>query len=270
MVVVSVAVEKGGAGKTTTVGNLAAALAEIKPKRRVLCLDWDPQANLTRWLLPEVPKDAHLASVVDQLTAASEHVVDPHRAVHQTDWGFAILAGHRLLADRVAAVPRGMEYFILRQVLTPLRDDYDIVLIDCPPRLDVFSLNALAAADQLVIPIELGLFGAEGLSNTLDTVNMVRRHLNTRLSVAGIVATKADLRTRHQEAVLAAIRQAAAQRHLRFFEPPVPQSIVLPEACYNHVPIQYYRTRNMMARQCTDVYAKIARELLKVLREEVA
>lgn len=261
--VVSVAVEKGGAGKTTTTGNLAAAIAATRPHRKVLCVDWDPQANLTRWLLPSFPEGAHIANVVIESAR-------PHAAVHSTPWAFDVLAGHRELAGRIANAERDLQHFQLRQVLEPLRSSYDLILIDCPPKLDLLSINALAAADAVLLPVELGIFGADGLTNTLDAIARARQHLNAHLSVAGIVANKADLRTRHQGAVLAAVRRAATERHIELYDPPVPNSIVLAEACYHHVPIQHYKTRNNMARHCADVYTQLARQLLRAISGEAA
>lgn len=260
--VIAFAVEKGGAGKTTTTGNLAAAMAAARPKRRVLCVDWDPQANLTRWLMPAVPSGAHIAGVVSE-------TIDTTAAIHPTPWGFDLLAGHRELATRTPAMmahPETANYY-LRQILAPVRDAYDVVFVDCPPKLDLLSINALAAADALVIPVELGIFGADGLNNTLDAVQRTKLHLNTHLAVTGIVANKADLRTRHQTSVLEAIVRAAGERGLRLFQPPIPDSVVLQEACFHHVPIQAYRTRNRMGRECIAAYAKIASQLSLSTRE---
>lgn len=260
--VVAVAIEKGGAGKTTTVGNIAAALAAGRPKRRVLCVDWDPQANLTRWLLPELPPGAHIGNVIARTLPLQD-------AVHTTPWGFDVLAGHQDLAGRTLDIMHEQEtaQYRLREVLDSVRAGYDVVLVDCPPKLDILVVNALAAADALVIPMELSIFGADGLRNTQAAVKRAQQYLNPNLKLAGLVANRADLRTRHQEAVLNAMAAYARSQDIHLFEPAIPESVVLPEACYAHVPVRWYKTRNPMARACADAYGRIAQALLAVLKE---
>jgi len=209
---VAVVNQKGGTGKTTTVANLAVAFTERG--LRVLAVDIDPQASLTFYFgHDERTLEASQKTLFWALTGAS-------RAADML-----IGDNPKLLPASIALAKADAELmaepgssWVLKEVLGPLRACFDLILIDCPPTLTILTVNALAAADTVLIPVKTDLLSTLGISQLLDTVQKVRRRANPALTVTGILPTLYNARFAHDSDVLAELKATYADR-LRIFEP---------------------------------------------------
>jgi chromosome partitioning protein len=216
----AVASQKGGVGKTTTVANLGAALVE--QGRRVVVVDLDPQACLTFSL--GLDPDALELSVHDVLLGR----VPARTALRATEAGPDILpATIDLAGSEALLMTRTGREFALRTALADLGADYDAVILDCPPTLGVLTLNALTAADHVLIPLQCETLSHRGVGQLLDTVADVQRITNRDLVVLGVLPTLFDGRTNHARAVVADV---AARYGVDVLDPPIPRSIRFAEA----------------------------------------
>ena len=217
---IAVANQKGGVAKTTTVASLAAGLAELG--RRVLVVDLDPQACLTFSL--GLDPDAVELSVHDVLLGR----VSTAMAIQTTDDGIDLLPSTIELAGTEAALltRTGREY-ILRAALEDVRPSYDLILLDCAPSLGVLTINALTAADEVLVPLQCETLSHRGVGQLLDTVNDVQRLTNRGLKVLGVLPTLFDGRTTHAREVLADVSNRYG---LDVLEPPVAKSVRFAEA----------------------------------------
>lgn len=218
--VIAVANQKGGVAKTTTVASLGSALAELG--KRVLLVDLDPQACLT-FSLGIDPEDLEL-SIHHVLTKG----VPPGEVMATTEDGVDLLPATIELARAEADLltRTGREY-VIRTVVEELDDDYDWVLLDCPPSLGVLTVAALTAATGVLIPLQCETLSHRGVGQLLDTVHDVRRFTNRELEVWGVLPTLYDGRTNHARAVLETISETYG---LDVIEPPIPKSIRFAEA----------------------------------------
>ncbi len=216
----AVANQKGGVAKTTTVVSLGAALNEFG--RRVVVVDLDPQACLTFSL--GLDPDSLQLSVHDVLLGR----VSAKTALHPVGDGFDLLpATIDLAGSEALLMTRTGREFALRTALADLVDDYDVILLDAPPALGVLTLNALTAADYVLIPLQCETLSHRGVGQLLDTVGEVQRITNRDLKVLGVLPTLFDGRTTHARAVIADV----AQRYgVAILEPPIPRSIRFAEA----------------------------------------
>jgi len=212
--------QKGGVGKTTTAVNLAACVAEAGYDS--LLVDIDPQANATVGL--GLRKDSPL-TVYDALTGAAslEEVIVPTAIEHL----FVAPSGPDL-AGATVELPRisGSETR-LREALAPIRDRYAFTLIDCPPSLGPLTVNALVAADRVIVPVQAEYYALEGLAGMLDTLSLIQRELNPRLTVAGMLLTMYDARTRLAQDVEQEVRRHFPEL---MFETVIPRNIRIGEA----------------------------------------
>jgi chromosome partitioning protein len=220
----AVANQKGGVAKTTTVASLGAAFAE--QGLRVLLVDLDAQSCLT-FSLGVDPDDLEV-SIYDVLVAQAPAA----DAVLEVDAGppaplHLLPASIDLSAAEAALLPRQGREFVLREALAPVRDRYDVVLLDCSPSLGVLTLNALAAADEVLVPLQCEMLSHRGVGQLLDTVSDVQRLLNPALMMRGALPTMFDARVTHSRAVL----DDVAQRYgLTVLEPAIPRSVRFAEA----------------------------------------
>ena len=217
---VAVANQKGGVAKTTTVASLGTALAEMGKK--VLLVDLDAQSCLT-FSLGIDPETVEL-SVHDVLLGR----VGAPMAILPTDDGVDLLPATIELAGTEAQLMSrpGREY-VLRSALAEVQSAYDVVLLDCSPSLGVLTLNALTAADELIIPLQCEMLSHRGVGQLLDTVSDVQRILNPSLRVLGVLPTMYDGRTNHARAVLADV---SGRYGLEVLDPPIPKSVRFAEA----------------------------------------
>ena len=227
--IVAVVNQKGGVGKTTTAVNLTAALTAAGS--RVLLCDFDPQANATSGLGVDKKHAPH--SAYEMIIGE----VSPEKAVVHTDFGDVIPSGSDLAGAGVELIELEQREFRLKNALEQLKDKYDYVFIDCPPSLELLTLNALCAADSVLIPVQCEYFALEGLSDLMSTLRAIKRRLNPSISVFGVLLTMYDGRTNFSNQVAEEVR-----RHFpgKVFASVVPRNVRLAEAPSHGLPVTVY------------------------------
>ena len=248
--VLAIANQKGGVGKTTTAVNLGSALAEAG--LRVLVVDLDPQGNASTGLGVN-PRDLD-SSVYDVIMndAPLEDCVEPTSLKNL----FVAPATIDLAGAEIELVPAMSRELKLRRAINAIRDDYDIVLIDCPPSLGLLTVNGLAAADDVIVPIQCEYYALEGLGQLLRNVGLVRGNLNPTLDVRGIVLTMYDARTKLADQVEAEVR---AHFGPKVYETVVPRTVRLSEAPSFGQPIIVFDPSSRGAQAYRDLAEEVSR-----------
>jgi chromosome partitioning protein len=248
--VISITNQKGGVGKTTTAINLSAALAEANQK--ILLVDFDPQINATTGLGVELDDD-------------DKTIFD---AIHNTSQTKTIIAND--IIKNLDILPGSIELSslesellnkenresALKNVIDAVKDDYDYIIIDCPPAVGILTVNALVASDACIIPVQCEYFSLEGLNQVLNAIELVRSNMNPNLKIEGLLFTMYDARTRLGQDVVSMVK---GNMDVKIFETMIPRNIRLAEAPSNGMSILDYDSSSIGA----DRYRKLASEILR-------
>ncbi|MCM3164409.1 MULTISPECIES: ParA family protein [Bacillaceae] len=247
--IIAIANQKGGVGKTTTSVNLGACLAYIG--KRVLLVDVDPQGNATSGIGIEKADVAHCIYdiLVDDVDAKD---VIKSTAVENLD---IIPATIQLAGAEIELVPTISREVRLKRALEAVKDQYDYMVIDCPPSLGLLTINALTASDAVLIPVQCEYYALEGLSQLLNTVRLVQKHLNTDLTIEGVLLTMLDARTNLGIQVIDEVKKYFQDK---VYKTIIPRNIRLSEAPSHGQPIIIYDPRSRGA----EVYLDLAKEVV--------
>ena len=248
--IIAVVNQKGGVGKTTTAVNLTAALTELGKK--VLLCDFDPQANASSGL--GIDKRKISKSVYDVVI----NDVPAQDAIVSTKYGDVLPSSADLAGAAVELISMSDPNYRLEKALSAIRDQYDVILIDCPPSLEMLTLNGIAAADSILIPVQCEYYALEGLSDLMSTMRMVKKRINPRLEIFGVALTMFDGRTNFSTQVAQEVR-----RHFpgKVFTAVIPRNIRLAEAPSHGLPVTAYDRSSRGAQAYKDMANEIQNKL---------
>ncbi|NHB57204.1 ParA family protein [Acinetobacter sp. 194] len=247
--IIAIANQKGGVGKTTTAVNLAASLAVLK--KRVLLVDMDSQGNAT--MGSGVQKNDLLYSVTDVLLGE----IPIETAIHKSEVGYKILGSNRDLAGAELAIAEldGRE-FILREALKEIEHHFDFIIVDCAPSLSLITVNALAAVNGVIIPMQCEYYALEGLADLTQTIDKIQQALNPELEIVGVLRTMFDPRNALTRDVSVELEQYFGKK---LYKTVIPRNVRLAEAPAHGLPIIYFEKSSKGAV----AYLNFAAEMLK-------
>jgi len=246
--IIAVVNQKGGVGKTTTAVNLTAALTDLGKK--VLLCDFDPQANATSGL--GVDKRKLNKSVYDVVVNG----IPAEDAIVSTKFGDVLPSAADLAGAAVELIEMEQPSYQLKKALAPIADGYDVIFIDCPPSLEMLTLNALAAADSILVPVQCEYYALEGLTDLMSTLRLVKKRINPNLEIFGVALTMFDGRTNFSTQVAQEVR-----KHFpgKVFATVVPRNVRLAEAPSHGLPVTVY---DRLSRGSV-AYKAMAEEIVK-------
>ena len=248
--IIAIANQKGGVGKTTTVINLSASLAELGKK--ILTIDMDPQGNTSSGL--GLDKDNLDMTVYQLMIGECELMECRHASV--VDGVDVLPATVHLAGAEVELIGTPKSQYILKNGIAAVKDEYDYILIDCPPSLNLLTINAMTAADAVLVPIQCEYYALEGLSQLLYTIGLVQKSLNPKLEIEGVVFTMYDARTNLSMQVVENVKENLRQN---IYKTIIPRNVRLAEAPSHGLPINLYDSRSAGA----EAYRQLAKEVVK-------
>ncbi|MBO5260361.1 MAG: ParA family protein [Agathobacter sp.] len=248
--IIAIANQKGGVGKTTTSINLAACLAE--KGKKVLAIDLDPQGNMTSGL--GVDKN-DIENTVYELMLSECSI---KQAMQQTvvDDLKIIASNVQLAGAEIELLGINDKEYILKNAVDYIRDDFDFIIIDCPPSLNMLTVNAMTTADTVLVPIQCEYYALEGLSQLIHTINLVEQRLNPNLQIEGVVFTMYDVRTNLSNQVVENVKE---NLDAKIYKTMIPRNIRLAEAPSYGIPINMYDSKSAGAES----YRNLAQEIIE-------
>lgn len=252
--IISVANQKGGVGKTTTTVNLCTILA--KRGKKVLLIDADPQGNATSGLGVEKEIEISTYDILANDATIEQSLQDTAIKNLKVCPSNINLAGAEV--ELVSMMSREQR---LKEKLDEVKDRFDYILIDCPPSLGLITLNAFTASDSVLIPVQCEYYALEGLGQLLNTINLVKKHLNKNIQIEGALLTMYDMRTNLSNQVVKEVKKYFGDK---VFKTVIPRNVRLSEAPSYGMPITEYDARSKGAKS----YMKFAKEFLKINEEE--
>ena len=253
--VIAIANQKGGVGKTTTAINLSACLAEAG--RKILVIDLDPQGNCTSGLGLDKEELQESGKTVYELMLGNSSLRDTLCTVERIPTLTVIPSNVNLAGAEIELIGVEEREYILKNEIDYIKDDYDYIIIDCPPSLNMLTVNAMTTADTILVPIQCEYYALEGIGQLLKTIDLVQKRLNPKLKLEGVVFTMYDARTNLSAEVVDNVKE---NLDTRIFSTIIPRNVRLAEAPSNGLPINLYEPRSTGAES----YRNLAREMIEL------
>lgn len=249
--IIAIANQKGGVGKTTTSINLSACLAELGKK--VLVIDLDPQGNTTSGF--GIDKE-EMENTVYELMLGECSIRESMTQVENIEHLFLIPSNVNLAGAEIELLGINEKEYILKNAVDYIRDDYDFIIIDCPPSLNMLTVNAMTTADSILVPIQCEYYALEGISQLIHTIDLVQERLNPNLKIDGVVFTMYDARTNLSSDVVDTVKE---NLNATVYQTIIPRNVRLAEAPSHGLPINLYDAKSSGAES----YRNLAKEIIE-------